>query len=372
VTTIAGRGTDTGEGIPAANAQTIPFGPLAVRDGSIYFLESGKVIRQIGPDGIIKTIAGQGSSDADGISAKTARLSPGFVSKFSFGPDGTMYIAATDSKTIRRIGTDGIISTVAGVFNKFGFSGDGGPSTQAELSAIKDVAVGPDGDSYIADFQNSRIRKVSPTLPGYSEGYVIAAEDGGKLYVFDRSGRHLRTLNALTGAIRYDFGYDAAGLLTTVTEVVKDSVTDSNNNVTTIERDTNGNAAAIVGPFGQRTVLTPDPNGFLASIKNPADESVKFTYFPDGLLKTLTDPLNNPPYRFDYDPLGRLVRDGDPENGFKTLDRTEFSNNFGVLLKTKLNVAMTYDVLNFPNGDQKRINTFPNDLHEDTTRRPTL
>jgi tetratricopeptide (TPR) repeat protein len=100
VTTIAGRGTDTGEGIPAANAQTIPFGPLAVRDGSIYFLESGKVIRQIGPDGIIKTIAGQGSSDADGISANTARLSPGFVSKLSFGPDGTMYIAATDSKTV--------------------------------------------------------------------------------------------------------------------------------------------------------------------------------------------------------------------------------------------------------------------------------
>ena len=369
VSTIAGLGTVVNShGKPAITAKISVFGPLTVRDGSLYILDGGSVIRQIGPDGIINAVAGQGTSVSDGVPASTARLSKmgGFAKKFSFGPDGSMYIAVSDNKAIRRIGPDGIITTVAGN-GTFGFSGDSGPATQAELSAVKDVAVEQDGSFYVADFQNGRVRKVTPTLPGYADNFVIAAEDGSEIYIFDRSGRHLRTLNALTGTIRYEFSYDGAGLLTKVTEVVNDVVTDPNNAVTTIERDADGNATGIVGPFGQRTVLTKDANGYLESIKNPASESVKFTYSVDGLLKTLTDALNNPPFIFDYDRLGRLIKDTDPEGGFKTLDPTAKPNGFSVLLKTRLGMATTYDVQNVPNGDEKRINTFPNGLQTDTT-----
>lgn len=253
--------------------------------------------------------------------------------------------------------------------------GDGGPSKQAQLSAVTDVAVGPDNNFYIADFQNFRIRKVTPTLPGYSENLVIAAEDGSELYVFDRAGRHLRTLNALTGALRYQFDYDNSGLLK--------MVTDGDNNITTIERDSDGTAKAIVGPFGQRTVLTPDANGYLASIKNPNNESVKLTYTVDGLLQTLIDANNNPPYQFDYDTLGRLKLDKNPEGGFKTLSRlgqpgalsarpcqppasATVKDTFNILLKSALGRNTTYQVSNYSNGDQQRVNTFLDTLHLDT------
>ena len=93
--------------------------------------------------------------------------------------------------------------------------------------------------------------------------WVGNSEDGGELYVFDAVGRHLRTVDALTGHVLYQFGYNAAGLLVTMTDL--------ENDVTSIERDANGNATAIVGPFGARTTLgTRDANGYLTSIANPA------------------------------------------------------------------------------------------------------
>ena len=58
----------------------------------------------------------------------------------------------------------------------------------------------------------------SPPLPGFSATDIaIPSEDGGVLYQFDATGRHLRTVNALTGATLYQFAYDGAGRLTTVT-----------------------------------------------------------------------------------------------------------------------------------------------------------
>ena len=91
---------------------------------------------------------------------------------------------------------------------------------------------------------------------------AIASTDGRQLYRFDANGRHLSTVDALTGATLYTFGYDSAGRLI--------KITDADNNGTTIERDGNGNPTAIVAPFGQRTTLTVDGNGWLASATNPA------------------------------------------------------------------------------------------------------
>src|SRR5262249_24373149 len=106
-------------------------------------------------------------------------------------------------------------------------------------------------------------------------------EDGSELYVFTNGGRHLRTLDALTAALRYQFAYNSASRVT--------SVTDGDGNVTTIQRDTSGNPTAIVSPYGQRKALALDSNGYVARITTPASEAVALTYGSGGLLATFTD-----------------------------------------------------------------------------------
>ncbi|PYN29994.1 MAG: hypothetical protein DMD98_19800, partial [Candidatus Rokuibacteriota bacterium] len=195
-------------------------------------------------------------------------------------PNGSFYIADSGNNRIRGVGPDGIITTVAGN-GTAGFSGDGGPAAQASLNFPNAVAVAPAGGFYIADVSNHRIRRVVPVLPGFSgNDFGIASEDGNEFYLFSFDGRHRQTVNGLTGAVLYQFAYDADGRLA--------AVTDGNDNVTTIERDTGGNPTAIVSPFGQRTTLTADANGYLSRVANPAGEAVQMAYTADGLLTRFT------------------------------------------------------------------------------------
>ncbi len=177
---------------------------------------------------------------------------------------------------------------------------------------------------------------------------VIASEDGGQLYVVDATGRHLRTVDALTGHLLYQFGcYNAAGLLVTVTDL--------DNDVTTIERDANGNATAIVGPFGARTTLgAPDANGYLTSIANPAGETVQLTYSTNGLLRTLTDPRQHL-HQFQYDDLGCLLRDEDPVGGFTALSRTETPFGYEITTTNALNIRSRYREETLPDGSRLRL-----------------
>ena len=196
--------------------------------------------------------------------------------------------------------------------------------------------------------------QVNSALTGFSIGeYIIAAEDGNEVYVFDSSGKHLRTLDALTKALRYQFTYDSDDRLTTIT--------DGYGNVTTIERDTSGNPTAIVGPYGQRTTLTLNTNAYIGKITNPANESVQLKYTSDGLLTSKTDPKGNK-YNFSYDDNGRLLRDSDPAGGLKTLSRSDSEGGYTVTLNTAMDRTTTYQVENFAEGGQKRINTFPGGL----------
>ena len=163
ITTIAGTNSSGffGDGGPASNAGLSgPYGVCADAWGNYYIADSGHArIRRVDTNGIITTVAGTNTSGffGDGGPATNAALSnPRGVSADS---SGNLFIADYGNNRIRKVDTNGIISTVAGT-NMPGYSGDGGPATVAKLANPAGVAVDAIGNLYIADYGTSRIRWV--------------------------------------------------------------------------------------------------------------------------------------------------------------------------------------------------------------------
>ncbi|MBA3470511.1 MAG: PKD domain-containing protein [Herpetosiphonaceae bacterium] len=199
ITTVAGNGYsgNSGDGGPATSASLYPYSIAVGPDGSIYIADyNSHRIRRIAPDGIITTVAGTtGGYSGDGGLATTAQLySP---SGIAVGPDGSVYVADYSNQRIRRIAPDGIITTVAGTASA-GYLGDGGLATAARLYYPSGVAVGADGSLFIADTSNRRIRKVAPngiisTIAGTgTSGYT---GDGGPA----TSARLANPIDVVTG-----------------------------------------------------------------------------------------------------------------------------------------------------------------------------
>jgi sugar lactone lactonase YvrE len=160
--TIAGTGEAgfSGDGGPATAARIDHVSGIAVDDaGNVYFIDQGNArVRRIDASGSITTIAGNGKDgySGDGGSATDARINE---AEHLWVDAGAVYIADTYNRRIRRVGGDGIITTVAGSGNQR-FAGDGGPGTLAGLSNCSGVAIGPDGNLYIADSVHNRVRMV--------------------------------------------------------------------------------------------------------------------------------------------------------------------------------------------------------------------
>jgi YD repeat-containing protein len=342
ITTVAGTGIAgfTGDGGLATLAQlNRPYGVAVGSDGSLYIADwSNYRIRRVGPDGIITTAVGL-SYPPRGVAV---------------GSDGSLYIAESSvylnpGNRVRRVGSDGVITTLAGT-GDFGFAGDGGLATQALLAIPQGLAVGPDGSLYIADSYNLRIRHVASPLPATGITDIpIPSEDGSELYVFNSDGRHLKTLDILTGALRFQFGYDGDGYLV--------SITDGDGNVTTIER-AGATPTAIVAPGGQRTALGVNGDGWLSSVANPASETHTMGYSTEGLLQQFIDPRANV-HSFTYDVLGRLIKDEDSVGGSITLARTEDSSSYTVTTTSALGHNNAYRVEELSTGALRRTVTQP-------------
>jgi len=160
---IAGNGTwgYTGDGGPATAAELNVPDALAVdRSGNLYICDNGNVrIRKINTAGIISTVAGNGSTgySGDGGAATAAELSD--PTGVTVDKNGNLYVADGGNNRIRKITATGIISTVAGS-GTAGFSGDGGTATAAELNSPLSVTVDTEDNIYISDLYNARIRMV--------------------------------------------------------------------------------------------------------------------------------------------------------------------------------------------------------------------
>lgn len=234
ITTVAGNGVScvdnallTGEGGAATSASLCkPVGVAVDPSGNLIIADNSncRIRRVDATTGIITTLAGNGTFQysGDGFAATSGSLA--FVPGIATDCAGNLYVADNQNSRVRRIdAATGILSTVAGTGN-FGLTGDGGPATGANFVYPYDVAVDAAGNLFIADYQNSRVRRVDAATgvvttyagggywnqPNDGDGglatnayvpamYKIAADSVGNLYI---SAKHrVRKVNAATGII---------------------------------------------------------------------------------------------------------------------------------------------------------------------------
>ena len=160
ISTVAGNGTQgfSGDGGPAANAQLNDPGSIAFDHLGNYFIgdSDNNRVRKVDTNGIITTVAGNGTDLflGDGGPATNAEFyGPTFI---AFDGAGNLFIADTGNDLVRRIGTNGLIATVAGG----GTSGDGSLATTAWLDLPVGLAVDGSGNLFISDSEDQRVREV--------------------------------------------------------------------------------------------------------------------------------------------------------------------------------------------------------------------
>lgn len=186
IRTVAGDGLDGfyGDGGPATNAYLLnPFGVAVDNHGNLFIADTGNYrIRKVDTNGVIATVAGNGDFNefyGDGWPAIYAALN--YPQGVSVDTNGNLFIADTSNQRIRKVGANGIITTVAGN-GGVGFSGDDVAATNTGLGFPYNMMVDSEGDLLIADSGNSRIRKVNAkgiitTIAG--NGIYTASGDGG-------------------------------------------------------------------------------------------------------------------------------------------------------------------------------------------------
>lgn len=186
VTTYAGRGDPgcdlsngncgsySGDGGPAVSADLHSPEGLALDNGNVLIADSGSHrVRQVDLDGMISTIAGDGSSSASGDGGPGVLAGVPYPQAIAVGD--RRYVVS--NYQIRALDRAGVIETVAGT-GAMQMGGDGHPATTAQLEQPTDVAAMPDGSLLIADGGNNRIRRVAPdgTMSTFAGGGPL---DGG-------------------------------------------------------------------------------------------------------------------------------------------------------------------------------------------------
>ena len=182
ITTVAGNGTNiyttyssnVGDGGPATNAfLTLPYGLAVDCTGNLFIADgANRRVRKVNTNGIISTIAGTGTSGYSGDNGPATNAELGSPVGLAMDNSGNLLFADSGNSRIRKVSTNGIITTVAGG-GKYDL-GDGGVATNTTLNFPRGVAVDTAGDLFIADTYNQRIRRVnSPQWPN-SQVAVLA------------------------------------------------------------------------------------------------------------------------------------------------------------------------------------------------------
>ena len=216
--TYAGTGTlgFSGDGGAATAANMYPARSIGIdKNGNIYFC-TDKRIRKVNTAGIISTFAGNGSTIYTGDGGPATDAGIGTITGITADSAGNMYIAGGNNR-VRKIDVSGIITNYAGN-GTTGFSGDGGPATNAQFNGISAMTIDLSGNIYVTDEQNHRIRKIDNSgivntvagngVPGYSGdgGLATAAQiespkglawAGGYLYIGERGNNIIRQVDPM-------------------------------------------------------------------------------------------------------------------------------------------------------------------------------
>ncbi|HEV2704748.1 MAG TPA: NHL repeat-containing protein [Pyrinomonadaceae bacterium] len=215
--------THAGDGSPGvldtatapASARTArfhePFGLAVAADGSLYVTDAGESnrVRKIGADGTVSTLAGGAEGHADGAGAAASFNTP---SALALDRAGNLYVADTGNHRIRKVSPAGVVTTLAGT-GEPGYSD--GAAAEARFDAPVGVAVDAEGQVYVADTYNDRIRLITRdgqvrTIAGTGEAgdtdgdaltdarfdtpCALAVSDAGELYIADTGNNRLRKL----------------------------------------------------------------------------------------------------------------------------------------------------------------------------------
>lgn len=175
ITTIAGNGIAgfSGDGGKATAAEICtPEGIWLDAAGNVYIADEDGYARKVNPGDIISTLAGIGGAGFSGDNGKATQAGLFYPSGVALDNSGNLFIADTFNYRVRKVSPNGIITTYAGNGTE-GYSGDGGQAINAELDFPSAIAVDSSGNLYIADYNNSRIRKVTPA------GIITTVAGGG-------------------------------------------------------------------------------------------------------------------------------------------------------------------------------------------------
>jgi len=198
ITTVAGGGSGSDGSAATSAALNAPYGIAIAAPGDLIIADSisGR-IRKVDTNGMISTVAGNGHSGVytngqwiyglgDGGSATNSCL--GFVPAVIADSYGNIFISDTSDAKVRKVDTNGIITTVAGN-GTAGYGGDGGPATNANLHCSAGLALDSRGNLFIADEDNNCIRKVdtngtiTTVVTNLSLPLGITAESAGNLLI---------------------------------------------------------------------------------------------------------------------------------------------------------------------------------------------
>ena len=177
ISTVAGNGVEAfaGDGGLAISASlAFPLGIALDAKGNMYVADANNNrIRMINAGGIITTVAGNGSGGLSGDGGQAGNASLNIPSDVAVDGAGNLYIADAGNNRIREVDPTGVIKTIAGT-NDNGFSGDGGPPTQAMLNHPWSVTVASSGTIYIGDMANLRVREIVPAVSSLNPPAISA------------------------------------------------------------------------------------------------------------------------------------------------------------------------------------------------------
>jgi len=315
IKTIAGNGVAgfSGDGGFATNASLA--GPQSVtvdRTGNLFITDTGNNrIREVGTNGVIASVAGSTLNDGDFATNTTINSANGIAFDFA----GNLFIADSYNNRIRKVDANGVITTVAGN-GVPGYSGDGGAATNASLKQPCDISLDAWGNLFIADSYNQRIRKVDTngvistvagTSPrGYSgDGgaatnarlntfYGVAVDGIGNLFIADTLNNRIRKVDTngiittVAGSSAYGFSGDGGAATNAAINEPWDVTLDPAGNL-------------LLSDFFNRRIRKVDTNGIISTVAGNGS----YSYSGDG--GAATNASISGPRALTVDSVGEVI-----------------------------------------------------------------